>query len=536
MEPFFENGVARLYHADARHIPLPYESVHCAITSPPYWFLRDYGLAPSVWGGDPDCNHDWSRSFQSPGERSSDDKSGSKQLSANRRDAMPTSAYCRCGAWSGTLGLEPTPDLFVEHIVEVFREVWRVLRKDGTVWLNMGDSYAANRSYQVTDNKHINVGNESATRVPDGLKPKDLVGMPWRVAFALQADGWWLRSPIIWAKPNPMPESVSDRPTTSHEYLFLLSKAGASTYWTHRDLPGTRTQPTPDYRWTDQAAGIEYEAEPAAWSDELIDCPDCEGNGEFEITFGQSSMFDGPPTLVKICSRCNHADAESPGLIPSWKRVNLWRGHDYYYDADAIRSIYAESSATDPRDNANGQRRERDYPGANTNGGTNLGGNRAGGANARTVWTIATQPYKGAHFATFPEDLPRICILAGTSEHGVCAQCGAAWERCVERTGHINKREPAHAPNNYPTKTDSTGWSPTTRATDVWQPTCACDAAVIPATVLDPFAGSGTTLAVAQKLGRRGVGLDLSKDYLALAAKRIRAVSLTMILEGAIGE
>ena len=140
---------------------------------------------------------------------------------------VPTSAqaFCACGAWRGSLGLEPTPDLYVSHLVEIFREVRRVLRDDGTLWLNMGDSYAANRGYQVKDSKHVDVGNHMGMSVPSGLKPKDLVGMPWRVAFALQADGWWLRSDIVWHKPNPMPESITDRPTRSHEYVFLLSKS-----------------------------------------------------------------------------------------------------------------------------------------------------------------------------------------------------------------------------------------------------------------------------------------------------------------------
>ena len=159
MAPSWDNGVVRLYHADARRIPLPDESVHCVVTSPPYWNLRDYGLEPSVWGGDSECPHYWSDGVGAPGARSSDRKSGSKQQNANRRDGMPTSAFCgECGAWLGTLGLEPTVDLYVAHIVEIFREVWRVLRKDGTCWVNLGDSYSGRRQ-----------GN---------LKPKDLVGMP----------------------------------------------------------------------------------------------------------------------------------------------------------------------------------------------------------------------------------------------------------------------------------------------------------------------------------------------------------------------
>jgi len=153
---------------------LPDESVNCIITSPPYYGLRDYGA-------------------------------------------------------DGQLGLENTPEQYVTRLVAVFREIRRVLRPDGVCWLNLGDSYAANRTEQVTPTKWPTLQQGQSSRVPSGLKPKDLIGIPWRVAFALQADGWWLRSDIIWAKPNPMPESVRDRPTKAHEYVFLLTRS--ATYW-----------------------------------------------------------------------------------------------------------------------------------------------------------------------------------------------------------------------------------------------------------------------------------------------------------------
>ena len=164
---------------------MPDECVHCCVTSPPYWGLRDYGVDPQMWSD----------------------------------------------GWYGCLGLEPTPELYVQHIVQIFREVRRVLRKDGTLWLNLGDSYAGsncgsndyrskNSSISVNPNKY----KGQKPGLPPSLKPKDLCGIPWRVALALQADGWWLRSDIIWHKPNPMPESVTDRPTKSHEYIFLLTR------------------------------------------------------------------------------------------------------------------------------------------------------------------------------------------------------------------------------------------------------------------------------------------------------------------------
>jgi len=157
---------------------LPDKSIHCCVTSPPYWGLRDYGV-------------------------------------------------------DGQIGLEETPDEYVQQLVEVFREVHRVLRDDGTLWLNLGDTYVPTAPGTMGDNIHI-AGTLEATKrarkikrrkIPAGLKPKDLVGIPWRVAFALQADGWFLRSDIIWHKTNPMPESVKDRPTRAHEYIFLFSKS-----------------------------------------------------------------------------------------------------------------------------------------------------------------------------------------------------------------------------------------------------------------------------------------------------------------------
>lgn len=170
---------ARILVGDAltRLAELPDGSVQTCVTSPPYWGLRDYG-------------HD------------------------------------------GQLGLESTPDEYVTNMVEVFRQVRRLLADDGTLWLNLGDSYAANRSHQVSQTKWAahDFGASNATQIPRGLKPKDLVGIPWRVAFALQADGWWLRQDIIWHKPNPMPESVTDRCTKAHEYLFLLSKSARYFY------------------------------------------------------------------------------------------------------------------------------------------------------------------------------------------------------------------------------------------------------------------------------------------------------------------
>jgi len=240
-----------LLHNDALTAlqPLDAESVQCVVTSPPYWGLRDYGLKPVVCFGERICNlvkHCW----DTPIPGSNRGGSGTPTNKNNRgegygRDSERGRFCLQCRAWRGCLGLEPTPELYVRHIVQIFREVKRVLRKDGTLWLNLGDSYAGSWGNYGGQNRgngkqrEITSGSKAPQKSYDGLeawkpptansinglKPKDLVGIPWMVAFALRADGWYLRSDIIWSKPNPMPESVTDRPTKAHEYIFLLAKS-----------------------------------------------------------------------------------------------------------------------------------------------------------------------------------------------------------------------------------------------------------------------------------------------------------------------
>jgi len=297
---------------------LPDRSIQCVVTSPPYWGLRDYGV-------------------------------------------------------SGQLGLESTPEEYVKNMVEVFREVKRVLKHDGTVWLNLGDSYASsikgdnrtreekqkksnlnkNKNPELDKSQYIKQGTY---KVVHGLKPKDLVGIPWRVAFALQADGWYLRQDIIWHKPNPMPESVTDRCTKSHEYIFLLSKSAK-------------------YKFNQMLEDLK------------------------PSTFNDKRLFNGN---------------------------------------------YTE------------QRRDRNYPG-NAQQGSGMLRPTDGQANKRSVWRINTKPYKEAHFAVFPEELPTLCIKAGSEEGDV---------------------------------------------------------------VLDPFFGSGTTGWVAQRLGRKWIGIELNAEYIKIAEKR----------------
>src|SRR5580765_857565 len=237
------------------------KKVQTIVTSPPYWGLRDYHNPPGIWGGDPACEHAFDMERAEYEHRTGLGLAdlGEKYAGGGHKQGqigtivVEQGTCLKCGAWRGALGHEPTPQLFVDHLVEVFRHTRDLLADDGTLWLNLGDSYVANRGYQVpstkSETKHgpAQANGGSSLRVPVGLKPKDLVGIPWRVALALQDDGWYLRQDIIWHKPNPMPESVADRCAKAHEYLFLLSKRE---------------------RYYFDAAAI---AEPASWSAKMPD-------------------------------------------------------------------------------------------------------------------------------------------------------------------------------------------------------------------------------------------------------------------------
>lgn len=351
------------------------KSVHCCVTSPPYWGLRDYGN-------------------------------------------------------DGQLGLEPTPTEYVDELVKVFKEVHRVLRDDGTLWLNIGDSYASFRDGKVTPD--TTRGESNGTFVEKGkasnrmassfvntsIKHKDVVGIPWRLAFALQADGWFLRQDIIWAKPNPMPESVQDRCTKSHEYIFLLTKSGK-----------------------------------------------------------------------------------------------------YFFDYEAIK------------EEAVSKNRPRQFGATNPIGTLRNDVGRMfednGLRNKRSVWSVNVKPFKEAHFATFPSELIEPCVLSGTSEYGVCRHCQKQYERKMEK-GKIPERKTRDGtlgayPNRLTTsRLNSVDMIAIPQHHIGWQKTCDCpQGEPIPATVLDPFFGSGTTGVVAEKLGRRWIGCEINPEYARIASTRL---------------
>lgn len=326
---------------------LPAESVDCCVTSPPYFQLRDYGV-------------------------------------------------------EGQYGMEATPQQYVEQMAAVFREVQRVLRPHGTLFCNIADSYAGSGKGPTG---HNGIGNHTQRQgfqdhltLPEGFLPKALMMIPARVAMALQDDGWYLRSQIIWHKVNSMPESVTDRPSKSYEPIFLFSKS-----------------------------------------------------------------------------------------------------RRYYYDAFAV----AEEAV---------------------GGGTK---------NKRDVWSMGTQSSGYAHFATFPEELPAVCILAGTSAHGNCPLCGSPWKRIVDRVAHKeNDRESAAQRQRNPMGGGAKGVTlgvtqHVERIERGWEAGCQCrNQRATPATVLDPFSGLATTGVVAKKLGRNYLGIELNPDYAHEGWKRLRRTSV----------
>ncbi len=353
-EPFFQDDGSAIYVGDCREVlkQLPEASVNCIVTSPPYFALRDYQTG-SWEGGDPSCDHVLYRGAQG--------KNGQRAGRTFTAKPVYKSACGRCGAKRIDLqvGLEESPAEYVAELVGIFRECRRALRDDGTLWLNLGDSYVSggrggSGGFADDCRGWQNVPQQfGKKRGMDGLKNKDLIGIPWRAAFALQAEGWWLRSDVIWHKPSPTPESVRDRPTRAHEYIFLLSKSEDYFY----DFDAIK----------EKASGV--------------------GGG---ACFGKRNLAEA-------------AKASGQGT------------------RDYERPDYADR-------------------------------------NKRSVWTVPNIGFAGAHFATFPEDLIRPCILAGCPVGG---------------------------------------------------------------TVLDPFFGSGTVGAVAKPGGRNYLGIELNEEYAEMAKQRL---------------
>lgn len=426
-------------------------SVHCVVTSPPYWGLRSY------LGAD----------------------DGNKKYE---------------------IGCEETLDAFVENLVHVFREVKRVLRDDGTAWVNLGDSYCGggragknpeywktHQSFGKVDSLVEQGGFGLPSPIPDGLKPKDLAMVPFRVALALQKDGWWVRAVMPWVKKNVMPESCTDRPTAACEYWFMLAKSDTYFY----DIDAVRKshshiQRRNTLQTTEREAGVHHQD------------------------------VSGPMRSGKALAYAYGSNEPAPAGNPGGRNRRTSDGW-----VESLDFLIAEQEAYLAH-----LKLVRESGLLTSEDGMPLG--------IRT----STTPYRGSHFAVFPPKLIEPLILAGTSAHGCCPSCGAQWKRVVERdprpgvgqSATTNTRDGGLTAqhgfdragmSNYRMDQWNKQHPPQTKG---WAPSCTCsdNDGSGRAVVLDVFSGSATTGVVSMQNGRDYVGLDLNEAYLPLAEARIR--------------
>lgn len=390
---------------------LPDNCIDCCVTSPPYFGLRNYG-------------HD------------------------------------------DQLGLESTPEEYVANMVKVFSEVKRVLKNEGTLWLNIGDSYAGSGGAHKEHHNNPGISNSFKRKgvphwgdlgqpenyvAPQGMKPKDLMGIPWMVAFALRADGWYLRQDIIWHKPNPMPESVTDRCTKSHEYIFLLSKSERYYY----DADAIKT----DLKEVSIAR---------------LDRGVSDSHKNINGAPGQPPHTMSQPRKNKaVRFGGNKGDGNSRSGIYSGKE---WKPKGYEHRGEGDKKLTGHSGNFDAE-------------------GGLIGG---GMANKKSVWTVTTKPFSESHFATFPEDLIVDMIKAGCPQY-VCNECGTSM--------YVQHDIGSVEINKGPVFINSC---------DCKEPTFS------PGIVLDNFMGAGTTALVAKKLNRSYIGFELNSEYVKMSQKRLR--------------
>lgn len=506
-----------LHHGDCRDVlrGMAAESVHAAITSPPYFGLRAYeGVKPSWWGGKPHCRH-----------------------------RLVQNMCTHCGAWWGLLGLESSLSLFLQNIVEVFREVRRVLRPDGTLWVNFGDSFCGDGSAGGTmgstklgSPKRANTARPEVTNPQDfgrwnkdygGLKPKDLCMMPARIAIALQWDGWILRSQIPWLKGTPLPESVLDRPTSAIEYIYQFVKQEEYYY----DKEAVRVAAKVDSR----AGGRQRAA--------LM------GDGRY-VRMANPKDADGRTARYPGYQASTRARRNSEWFTEGLEAVRRGLLQDEAGDPLAML-VNAEPFSVEMCAECDTCFAQKDY--------RKLEKVLDGEGQERRKCTCGSIKWV-SHFATYPRALVTPLILSSTSEYGCCSHCGAPYVRVLEEKAHVGDWHPnparkhdrgaiggtvkwakggvakdkgkpvtemgkPHAISGGGTHTGQVFPAP---ATIGWKATCdhpLFPNSVKPCVVLDPFNGSGRTGLAALALGREYVGIDASEEYIAMARWQLQQFS-----------
>lgn len=522
------------------------ESVNCVVTSPPYWNLRDYGIEPVIWDEDKNCKHEWGNKTITLKHKSGETNPG-KESWFKDRGASDDKGNCfciKCGAWRGSLGLEPTFELYIKHLCDIFDEVKRVLRKDGTCWVNIGDSYGG------TQGKNAGwPDSKTRAKVPQQLKPKQyakcLLDIPYRFSIEMTNRGWIKRNTIIWWKPNCMPSSAPDRFTIDFEYLFSFVKNNKTLFWTNektlecidKKSLGTKGIEGKDWEWRLCPACSDKNYFNIRTRDVMKKQKDCP---QFKASDKEKENIKN-----KICPRCK-------GLRKI--KYSFWTGHDYWFEQQFEKYAPSTLPRMDRGVNvnkwtfgANGQtphnlsqprlNKKRGYKMKQPDKGTqypqyhgkdiNYGKQSR---NKRCVWVIATQPFPEAHFAVYPEGLIEIPIKAGCPEF-VCKKCGKARVKIFKEAiggtkGHSWHDHSADMEKGNVKKQTGSEYNTYKRGNFIGYSDCGCDHSNgwDSGIVLDPFIGSGTTALVALKQRKRFIGIEIKQEYIDMSYKRIAKV------------
>ena len=484
-------------------------SVDCIITSPPYWGLRSYGEATKVvWEGDKDCKHKFGENIvehdnlRYRGDNSKVGNIANKEIHPGKKNSGGN--FCSlCGAWYGQLGLEPTLELFISHTLQVTAELYRVLKPSGTLWWNHGDSYCG--SGKGKDPKYGEGRDEQPTIKTTSYSPKCLYLQNFRLILKMiDEQGWILRNTIVWHKPNHKPTIVRDRFSTSYEPVFLLSKS--KRYWF--DLDAVR---------------------------ELIQYP------EDVARRMRQDKESGVNPFKKGTAEARHSSA----YLGKFK--DYGKEAESYGRARAERYGGLEHPTAENLKQRTAKARAEGLP-------HDMGCSNPAGKNPGDVWKIPTQPFREAHFATFPQKLVRRCILAGCPKE-VCKKCGKARVRITEQRelepeewdeklkarlkiagADKDGRYKGQAVKNYPKSIGDASdrkrrilKAMRCELNTIGFTDCGCGEGFRPGVVLDPFSGAGTTLLVAKKLCREGIGIELNPEYIKLAEKRIANVQRELL-------